>query len=453
LVSLKVRGEEVDGFDRDKFEYTIGGALPAQNEIDGTAMKASGRPTVSVSRNVAEGIATVTVTNSGGADLDGKKTHTYTLRFDKPVNSRLSEISINGTPLADFDTDIFTYRLTSVDVPAEGAVTAVSSNPDARITIAYDSSKYAVTITVTADGADEDGKNIHTYTLNFKKPDVPAPSTGKTVEYTGTLNIYMMGDDITGGGQEAKVNIKENGDGTCTFSLPNFSLDLGDGPAPLGDIVVENVTMTPDGNGGYTYTGEVKGLELAEGSIVADVTLNGTTDAQGNAKMKILVLWEGIEINVEFNGVKTSETGNTEPLPSEEWTDFDGTLSIEMAGSYIAENQKATVYITEPVNGKCIFKLPDFSIDLDGTELALGDIVVKDVEVEEIDGETKYTGFVPAMEFLDGEIIADINLNGTVDAAGNARMTIQVLWKASEDESIPINVEFNGKRNETAWLT
>ncbi|MDE6048120.1 MAG: hypothetical protein K2G09_00285, partial [Paramuribaculum sp.] len=37
LVSLKVRGEEVDGFDRDKFEYTIGGELPGQNEIDGTA--------------------------------------------------------------------------------------------------------------------------------------------------------------------------------------------------------------------------------------------------------------------------------------------------------------------------------------------------------------------------------------------------------------------------------
>ncbi|MDE6460891.1 MAG: calycin-like domain-containing protein, partial [Paramuribaculum sp.] len=227
LASLKVRGEEVEGFDRDKFEYTIGGALPAQSEIVGTAMKASGKVSVSVSRNVAEGIATVTVTNSGGADLDGKKTHTYTLRFDKPVNSRLSEISINGTPLADFDTDVFTYRLTTVEMPAEGAVTAVSSNPEAKITIGYDSSKYAVTITVTADGADEDGKNIHTYTLNFKKPDAPAPSTGKTVEYTGTLNIYMMGDDITGGGQEAKVHIKENSDGPCTFSLPSFSLALG----------------------------------------------------------------------------------------------------------------------------------------------------------------------------------------------------------------------------------
>ncbi|MBD5240628.1 MAG: hypothetical protein HDS59_00880 [Barnesiella sp.] len=453
LASLKVRGEDVAEFDKDKFEYTLSGVLPAQNEIVGTPMKASGRASVSVSRNVAEGIATVTVTNSGGVDLDGQKTHTYTLRFDKPINSRLSAISINGTPLADFDKDIFTYRLTSVEMPAEGAVTAESSNPDAKITIAYDSAKFAVTITVTADGADEDGKNVHTYTLNFKKGETPAPSTGKTVEYTGTLNIFMMGDDITGGGQEAKIEIKEGNDGTCTFSLPNFSLDLGDGPAPLGDIVVENVTMTPDGNGGYTYSGEVSGLELAEGSIVADVTLTGSTDALGNAKMKILVLWEGIEINVEFNGVKTAETGNNNPAPSEEWTDFDGTLSIEMAGSYIAENQKATVYITDAVNGKCIFKLPDFSIDLDGTQLTLGDIIVNDVNVENENGTTNYSGYVPDMEFIDGEIIADINLTGTVDASGNAKMTIQVLWKASDEESIPINVEFNGKRNEIQWMT
>ena len=453
LASLKVRGEDVAEFDKDKFEYTLSGVLPAQNEIVGTPMKASGRASVSVSRNVAEGTATVTVTNSGGVDLDGQKTHTYTLRFDKPINSRLSAIHINGTPLADFDTDIFTYRLTSVEMPAEGAVTAESSNPDAKITIAYDSAKFAVTITVTADGADEDGKNVHTYTLNFKKGETPAPSTGKTVEYTGTLNIFMMGDDITGGGQEAKIEIKEGNDGTCTFSLPNFSLDLGDGPAPLGDIVVENVTMTPDGNGGYTYSGEVSGLELAEGSIVADVTLTGSTDALGNAKMKILVLWEGIEINVEFNGVKTAETGNNNPAPSEEWTDFDGTLSIEMAGSYIAENQKATVYITDAVNGKCIFKLPDFSIDLDGTQLTLGDIIVNDVNVENENGITNYSGYVPDMEFIDGEIIADINLTGTVDASGNAKMTIQVLWKASDEESIPINVEFNGKRNEIQWMT
>ncbi|MDE6263830.1 MAG: calycin-like domain-containing protein, partial [Paramuribaculum sp.] len=441
LASLKVRGEDVAGFDKDKFEYTLAGALPAQSDIAGTAMQGSGRATVRVARNTADGIATVTVTNSGGNDLDGKNTHTYFLNFDKPVNSRITSISIDGTQVPGFDTDIFSYTLSAQTMPAEGKVTAVSANPNAAISIDYNAAKSIVTIKVTADGIDEDGETSHTYTLTFKK-ETPKPVGGTTTEYSGKLTIMMMGEDLTGGGQDAKVVIKKAEDGTCTFMLPDFSLDLGDGPASLGDIVVEKVTMTSDGKGGYTYSGDVKGLELAEGSIVADVTLTGTTDAEGNAHMTIKVLWEGIEINVEFNGVRTSEENpNPGPAPAEKWNSFDGTLSIEMAGSYLAENQPATVYITDAANGKCTFKLPDFSIDLDGTELALGDIVVENVDVSEENGITTYSGFVPQMSFLDGEIIADINLKGTVDANGKAKMTIQVLW-----EGIEINVEFNGDR-------
>ncbi|MDE5687412.1 MAG: calycin-like domain-containing protein, partial [Paramuribaculum sp.] len=142
------------------------------------------------------------------------------------------------------------------------------------------------------------------------------------------------------------------------------------------------------------------------------------------------------------------------PPEDEEWSDYDGTLSIEMGGNYIAENQPATVLITEAIDGKCTFKLPDFSLDMEGTVLNLGDITVEDVTVSEsADGTAHYTGFVSAMSFLEGEIIADINLTGTIEVSGKARMTIQVLWKQDGGEDIPINVEFNGKRNEIAWIS
>ena len=59
---------------------------------------------------------------------------------------------------------------------------------------------------------------------------------------------------------------------------------------------------------------------------------------------------------------------------------------------------------------------------------------------------------MPAWHSVEGEIIADINLDGSVDASGNAVMTIQVLWKQDGDD-IPINVVFNGKRNEIEWMT
>lgn len=453
LASLSIKGTEVSGFDKDKFDYNLSGIAPKSDEINATAMRGSG--SVSISKNVdaEQGVVTITVSNSGGSDLDGLSSHSYILHFDKPVNSRLASISINGTPLADFDPNTYIYNISGLEMPAEGDVTYTLVSADASATIRYDADNAEVVITVSATAPDIDGLTTHTYTLRFKKGGAvdPAPG-GVTSIYEGTLTIMMMGEDITGGGQAAKVEIAQGSDGTCTFLLPDFSLDLGDGPASLGDIKVENVAMTPDGNGGYSYSGQVTGMELAGGEIVADVNLSGTTDAAGKARMTIAVIWEGIAIDVEFNGECTSTEGPVVPNPpANDWSEFEGSLSIEMMGSYIAEGQPATVLITEAVDGKCNFKLPDFTLDLDGQLLTLGDITVNDVTVTEADGVSAYTGFVPAMSFLDGEIIADINLNGTVDGSGNAQMTIQVLWK-QDGEDIPINVEFNGKRTSVDWM-
>lgn len=453
LASLSIKGTAVSGFDKDKFDYTLPGIAPKADEINATAMRGSGSVNISKNVDTEQGVVTIQVSNSGGNDLDGLSSHTYTLHFDKPVNSRLASISIKGTPLADFDADTYIYNIRDMEMPAQGEVTYTLGSQAATASVSYDAEAGRVTISVSAQAPDIDGLSTHTYTLNFKKstPVDPAPGGQKSV-YEGTLIIMMMGEDITGGGQAAKVEITQGSDGTCTFLLPDFSLDLGDGPASLGDIKVENVAMTPDGNGGYSYSGQVNGMELAGGEIVADVTLNGTTDAAGKARMTIAVLWEGIAIDVEFNGECTSTEGPVVPEPpTDDWSEFEGSLSIEMMGSYIAEGQPATVLITDAVEGKCNFKLPDFTLDLDGQLLTLGDIVVNNVDVAEANGVSTYTGFVAGMSFLDGEIIADINLNGTVDESGNARMTIQVLWK-QDGEDIPINVEFNGKRTSIDWM-
>ena len=458
LEGVSVKGTPVAGFDKNVFEYTIAGPMPAASEIIATPMKAGGTPNVRISTDSKTGIVTITVTNGGRADLDGKTEHVYTLHFDAPVNSRLASISIAGTPLAGFDPDTYSYNLTDMTMPAEGEVTATAGSDKATVTVSYNTENSTVTIKVSATAPDEDGLSEHTYTLRFKK-DEPVGPTGSKATYDGTLKIFMGGEDMTGGGQAAKVEIITNEDGTCTFRLPDFSLVLepGQPAAELGDIVVNNVSVVKGADGTETYSGTVADMELLGGEIIADVKLNGTVDAEGNAVMNIEVLWkpggdDKIQIDVEFNG-KRGEP-DTPDVPEEKWSDYDGTLSIEMGGSYIAENQPATVFITEATDGKCTFKLPDFSLDMEGTVLNLGDIVVENVTVTAAaDGSTQYSGFVSAMSFLGGEIIADINLSGTVDAYGTAQMTIQVLWKQDGGEDIPINVEFNGKRNEIAWIS
>ncbi len=147
-------------------------------------------------------------------------------------------------------------------------------------------------------GADVVGKDNTLIIDNFKLIyDEPAAAD----VYDGTLNIEMQGSFIAENAP-ASINIVKTGENKCTITLPDFTLDLGSGPALLGDIVVPDVDMTP-GEGSVTnYQGSVTGLQLLEGQIVADATVSGTTTAAGDASFNIAVLWQGIPINVTFAG-------------------------------------------------------------------------------------------------------------------------------------------------------
>lgn len=120
-------------------------------------------------------------------------------------------------------------------------------------------------------------------------------------KYPGQLTIEMAGASLTEQPVDAEVNIAYGENGSCTLTLPNFSLDLFGSPMMLGDIVVPDVAVGFSGDVN-TYAGEVKGLSLMDGFIVADVDVEGTIDAQGNAAFNINVVWEGTPIVVVFNG-------------------------------------------------------------------------------------------------------------------------------------------------------
>lgn len=127
--------------------------------------------------------------------------------------------------------------------------------------------------------------------------------------YQGTLTIDMGGSDITGGGQEAVVIITPSADGmNCTLTLPDFELT---GIGKLGDIVVTDVEMVDDGIDRIVYKGQTMGMQLMDGAIEADVYLNGYSTYEGFATFDIIVVWNGINIRVRFNGELS--TGN---LPS-----------------------------------------------------------------------------------------------------------------------------------------
>lgn len=127
--------------------------------------------------------------------------------------------------------------------------------------------------------------------------------------YPGVLNIEMLGNNLASN-KPATIEITPAGEGKCTFTLPNFVLEMaGEEPIVLGDIVVNDVT-TSEENGVTTYNGDVKGLQLAVGTIVADVTLNGTISGN-NVVMNIDVMWSGIPIKVTFTSTTSGITDIT----------------------------------------------------------------------------------------------------------------------------------------------
>ncbi len=144
------------------------------------------------------------------------------------------------------------------------------------------------------------------------KPDEPVEGD----EYKGQLTIMMMGSQLTELPIDAQVYIDYNDNSTCTLTLPHFTLDLGDGPADLGNIVVENVAVTNEDGTGH-FVGQVKDMSLLGGEIIADVDVDGTIDSKGVAIFKINVVWMGIPIVVDF-------TGNGKPFDNN-----SGIISIE----------------------------------------------------------------------------------------------------------------------------
>ncbi len=359
--------------------------------------------------------------------------------------SRLASLSVNGSAVAGFDSKTYDYSF-DCELPEANAFTfaCLGNSGSGQATLSLDKENATATITVTnanSGGTDVDGLTRHIYTLKFKKAEpveIPAVKPEGT-KYTGNLNIKLdaISLDVN---QEDNVYIKDNGDGTCKFMLPQFTLTLGDDTANFGDIIVENVTMTKNADGTISYKGSVKGLELAGGEIVADVEISGTESADGHLVMNIPVLWDGLTIDVTFEGEK-------EAPKVYEGTLYEGSLNIQLAEINLDVTQDDIVYIKDNGDGTCKFTLPEFTLTLGDDTANFGDIVVENVTMtKESDGSISYSGSVSGLELAGGEIVADVEIIGT-ETDGQLMMSIPVTW-----EGLTINVTFNGSRNNLAGI-
>ena len=200
------------------------------------------------------------------------------------------------------------------------------------------------------------------------------------------------------------------------------------------------------GKGKYEYS--MTGSELPTAGQVVAATKSQfaeaavTVDAE-NAQVRIVVTNQG---GKDVDG-ETSHTYTLQYEKAAEPEQYQGYLNIEMAGSSIAENQAATIEITETGEGKCTFVLPDLTLP----GMSLGSIEVSDVTVTVDDNETKtYAGSVEGLSLLGGYIGADVELNGTIDVNDICDFKIDVLWNSMEGQQmetpVPINVTFTANK-------
>lgn len=222
--------------------------------------------------------------------------------------SRLKSLSVAGTPVEGFDSDIMDYTIIG-PLPEMEELGFELMSERADIEASVDEAAKIITLTVTnQDGEDADGLTAHNYRLTF----VEAPRFGGTV-YEGNVVVDLMGDTFDPIPAKVHIITDENNPAKCTLVLPDFSLGEG---ATIGDIVVPEVSKTVKADrSGYTYEGFVRNLTLKMGEedIHANVNVNGTTDNEGNAVFDIPVTWlteydsnpdsdAGIPIGVTFNG-------------------------------------------------------------------------------------------------------------------------------------------------------
>ncbi len=322
LAELKYNGASVPGFAPDVYNYDLTSIqMPDDaSKVATTLMGTSGVAKATTSVDAANNRILVTVTNPQGNDVDGKNQHVYTLQFAAKTVA-VTSITLDNTTLTLKPSE--TATLTATVLPANATDKTVTWTTDnSLVAQVKDGVVTAVnpgetTITAACAGL----KATCTVVVESDEPDPVFPS--EATVFKGKLVIEMMGGQINEGdinnyyvlltpadGSNAQARVSTT---TYNMSLPNFALDLGEGPVPMGDINIDNVICTTDDDGSNVYTGSKDGLELAGGEIVADVKCNGIETPDHDLKMIIPVTWKmdeetEIPIDVTFNG-KRIQTG------------------------------------------------------------------------------------------------------------------------------------------------
>ncbi len=246
LEGVNVKGAGVEGFNPDKYEYTVAGAAPAAADIEAVVLGSgkSAKTDVKVDGNNV----TITVSNENGEDVDGKTSHVYTLTFSGAEAGQ----TYNGY----LNIEMFGGKLTE-DQPTAIVITPTGDNkctfvlPDLSLDL--------------GNGPASLGK--------IEVPDVTITENNGVKTYAGKVD----GMKLMGGAIEADVVLNGTIDAADKVSMKIDVMWLGN---PI------NVTFTTDKMAG-----------------VSDITVDDNAEAE-------YYRLDGVKVSEPTNGIYIRRQGN-----------------------------------------------------------------------------------------------------------------------------------------------
>ncbi|MCD8304822.1 MAG: calycin-like domain-containing protein [Prevotellaceae bacterium] len=246
-----------------------------------------------------------------------------------------------------------------------------------------------------------------------------AQEVTETLTYTDTLavTVSMMGINQTSEMPGTTVTVEKLDNGNINFLLNNLTMTLFGEEAAVGNIELDNVTVTEeDGYETFSFegtttvsAGDLEGYSEDDwlGPVLGDVPLTMTgkmTDKQLYVNIDITMTVSGVSqtIHVEFGSdfevtaeEPEEEEGNDEEETEEpeytvtETLTYTDTLAVTvtmMGINQTSEVPGTTVTVEKLDNGNINFLLNNLTMTLFGEEAAVGNIELDNVTVTEEDG-------------------------------------------------------------------
>ncbi len=249
-----------------------------------------------------------------------KKTYTITFAVAKSSNANLSDLTLDGATVTDFDKDTLTYNVT---YPQDKVSVEIAATPE-------DDRVKSISNT---------GTTVLDYGLNTVKLLVTAEDNTTTKEYT--LNITRTKKDNANLSDLKVDNVQVPG-----FAADKLVYDLDDVGYTKSSV---NITYTK-ADGDATVTGDgTRNLSVGDNELVVTVTAqNGTTTKE----YKINIHRKNNNANLSALNVTSSKTGSLDPNFSAGTTSYTYNTDADETSvniAYTKADENASV-VTTPAN-------------------------------------------------------------------------------------------------------